>query len=62
MATRPSGNTPWHFKSFFRQPGLAQAIDKIDGVAVSVKSHLIVLTMKVQNADLDVFVQGVNQQ
>ena len=27
MTMRPGGNTPWHFKSFFRKPGLAQAID-----------------------------------
>src|ERR1700722_13917619 len=25
---RPSGNSPWHFKSFFRQPGLAQNIEE----------------------------------
>ena len=27
MTMRPGGNTPRHFKSFFRKPGLAQAVD-----------------------------------
>ena len=38
----PGANTFGTFKSFFPKPSLAQAIETMDGVGVSVRSHLIV--------------------